>query len=197
MTSLHVLKAILVRWIFNEAPNYLLSNLTQIDESASGLFGKKAHFLMIGCSAAVLLSNDTLSISNTKSFERMCFGEIFEKSKLPRVQKIAWMNEEKKEIPPTGIRNLLSTTDVRSCIGNSSLSIAQQCNDGKSKVLFFLDKVHLNWMSLVLTCRNRISLKPTTPGTKKLTRIQDRSDTRVRFEPKVHRRLGGCFNTLT
>ena len=78
-------------------------NLTQIDESASGLFGKKAHFLMIGCSAAVLLSNDTLSISNTKSFERMCFGEIFEKSKLPRVQKIAWMNEEKEEIPQRGL----------------------------------------------------------------------------------------------
>ena len=165
MTSLHVLKAILVRWIFNEAPNYLLSNLTQIDESASGLFGKKVHFLMTGCSAAVLLSNDTLSISDTKSFERMCFGEIFEKSKLPRVQKIAWMNGG-KEIPPTGIRNLLSTSDVRSCIGNCSLSIAQQCNDGKSKVLFFLDKVHLNWMSLVLTCRNRTSLKLTTPGTK-------------------------------
>ena len=82
-------------------------NLTQIDESASGLFGKKAHFLMIGCSAAVLLSNDTLSdtlsISETKSFERMCFGEIFEKSKLPRVQKIAWMNEEKEEIPQRGL----------------------------------------------------------------------------------------------
>ena len=72
----------------------------------------------------------------------MCFGEIFEKSKLPRVQKIARMNEEKEEIPPTGIRNLLSTTDVRSCIGNSCISIAQQCNDGKSQVLFFLDKVH-------------------------------------------------------